>query len=83
LEGKTGRSFATRYARSIFLLASLLVAGVPQAHAADHPADAAGLSPRRIISLGPTITEKLYLLGAQDRLVGVTTYCERPPEGDA
>ena len=38
------------------------------------------LSPRRIISLGPTITEKLYLLGAQDRLVGVTTYCERPPE---
>ncbi len=64
----------------VVLLVSLLVAGVPPAHAADKPAEAAGMSPRRIISLGPTITEKLYLLGAQDRLVGVTTYCERPPE---
>jgi iron complex transport system substrate-binding protein len=65
----------------IVLLASLLVAGMlPPAHAAAGPADAAGLSPRRLISLGPTITEKLYLLGVQDRLVGVTTYCERPPE---
>ncbi len=73
-------SFAAHYARIIFLLVSFLVAGVPPAHAADQSADAAGLSPRRIISLGPTITEKLYLLGAQDRLVGVTTYCERPPE---
>jgi len=67
----------------IVLLASLLVAGMFPAHAAAGPADAAGLSPRRIISLGPTITEKLYLLGAQDRLVGVTTYCERPPEARA
>jgi iron complex transport system substrate-binding protein len=64
----------------IFLLASLLVAGMLPAHAVDQPAHAAGMSPRRIISLGPTITEKLYLLGVQDRLVGVTTYCERPPE---
>ena len=74
------RSFATPYTRIMFLLVFLLVAGMLQAHAADRPADATGLSPRRIISLGPTITEKLYLLNAQDRLVGVTTYCERPPE---
>ena len=33
----------------------------------------------KLVSLGPTITEKLYLLGAEDRLVGVTTYCTRPP----
>lgn len=33
----------------------------------------------RFVSLGPTITEKLYLLGVEDRLVGVTTYCTRPP----
>ncbi len=64
----------------IFLLASLLVAGMLPAHPVDLPANAAGLSPRRIVSLGPAITEKLYLLGVQDRLVGVTTYCERPPE---
>jgi iron complex transport system substrate-binding protein len=36
--------------------------------------------PKRIISLGPFITESLYLLGAEERIVGVTTYCIRPPE---
>lgn len=34
--------------------------------------------PHRIISLGPTVTEKLYIMGAQDDIVGVTTYCCRP-----
>jgi ABC-type Fe3+-hydroxamate transport system substrate-binding protein len=37
-------------------------------------------TPRRIISLVPNITEELFDLGAQDHLVGVTTYCQRPPE---
>jgi len=30
--------------------------------------------------LGPSITESLYLLGAQDSIVGVTSYCIRPPQ---
>jgi iron complex transport system substrate-binding protein len=36
--------------------------------------------PRRIVSLIPTVTEELYLLGAGDSIVGVTVYCQRPPE---
>ena len=36
--------------------------------------------PKRIVSLGPSITEGLYLLGAGDRIVGVTTYCIKPPQ---
>lgn len=36
--------------------------------------------PSRIVSLGPAITEEIYLLGAGDRIVGVTTYCVRPEE---
>ncbi|MCX5806190.1 MAG: cobalamin-binding protein [Proteobacteria bacterium] len=36
--------------------------------------------PHRIISLGPAITEALYFLGVEDRVVGVTTYCQKPPE---
>ncbi len=36
--------------------------------------------PQRIISLGPAITEQLYLLNVQDRLVGCTIYCKRPKE---
>lgn len=32
----------------------------------------------RIVSLSPAITEAIYLLGIDDRLVGVTTYCRIP-----
>jgi len=41
---------------------------------------AQGSSLQRIISLAPAITEELYLLGVGDRIVGVTTYCHRPPD---
>jgi iron complex transport system substrate-binding protein len=34
--------------------------------------------PQRIISLGPVITQELYLLGSEDKIVGVTTYCQKP-----
>ncbi len=34
--------------------------------------------PLRIISLAPNVTETLFLLGAQDRLIGVTTECDWP-----
>jgi iron complex transport system substrate-binding protein len=43
-------------------------------------AGARGESPKRIISLMPSNTEILYALGAQDQLVGVTRYCDYPPE---
>lgn len=36
--------------------------------------------PRRIVSLGPSLTEELYLLGVEDSIVGVTVYCNRPKE---
>jgi len=35
---------------------------------------------RRIVSLAPSLTETLYALGAQEHLVGVTDYCDYPPE---
>ena len=35
---------------------------------------------RRIVSLAPSVTETIFALGAQDRLVGVTDYCDYPPE---
>ncbi len=34
--------------------------------------------PHRIISLAPSVTEVLYMLGADDRVVGVTTHCDWP-----
>jgi iron complex transport system substrate-binding protein len=36
--------------------------------------------PRRIISLAPSLTESLFALGVGDRVVGVTDYCQNPPE---
>ena len=35
-------------------------------------------NPERIVSLGPAITRQLYLLGVEDKIVGVTTYCNIP-----
>ena len=35
--------------------------------------------PQRIISLGPVITKTVYLLGAGDRLLADTTYCDDLP----
>src|SRR5690349_16208012 len=37
-------------------------------------------TPQRIVSLAPSITESLFALGLGDRVVGVTRYCEYPPE---
>ena len=35
---------------------------------------------RRVVSLAPSITETLYMLGLQDRLVADSDYCDYPPE---
>ncbi|MDP2167580.1 MAG: helical backbone metal receptor [Thermodesulfovibrionales bacterium] len=37
-------------------------------------------APKRIVSLAPAVTEILYSLGVQDRVAGVTTFCDYPPE---
>ncbi len=35
-------------------------------------------APRRVISLAPSVTEIVFALGAGDRLIGVTSYCDFP-----
>lgn len=39
-----------------------------------------GAVPKRIVSLSPSITEILFALGLDDRLIGVTRYCDYPPK---
>jgi len=38
------------------------------------------LFPQRIVCLTPSITETVFALGCGDRVVGVTDYCNYPPE---
>jgi len=37
----------------------------------------------RIVSLAPSVTEIIYKLGGGDRLVGVTSMCDYPPEAES
>jgi len=37
-------------------------------------------TPQRVVSLAPSITESLYSLGQEEKLVAVTSYCDYPDE---
>lgn len=67
---------------ALFLgMAAVVSAGIQDIVQDDlgRPFPASG-SYRRIVSLAPNITEILFTLGAGDRVVGVTRYCDFPPE---
>lgn len=40
-------------------------------------------TPVRIVSLAPSVTEMLFAIGAGEQLVGVTDFCDYPPEAKA
>lgn len=37
-------------------------------------------TPKRIVSLAPSITEMLFAIGSEEEIVGVTEFCDFPPE---
>ncbi|OHD55525.1 MAG: hypothetical protein A2Y33_00780 [Spirochaetes bacterium GWF1_51_8] len=65
--------FLKRY----FILA-LLLFQLSCGKSADTPAETK--IPQRIVSLAPSLTEMLSYIGEGDRLAGVTTFCDYPPE---
>jgi ABC-type Fe3+-hydroxamate transport system substrate-binding protein len=71
----------------LFLVVALAgLAGGPRAAEAGEVTDMLGRRVRvpdhavRIVSLAPSITETVFVLGDGDRLVGVTDFCDYPPE---
>ncbi len=77
-----------RASRALLFVVVALAAlgGGPRAGAAGEVTDMLGRRVRipdhaaRIVSLAPSITETMFVLGDGDRLVGVTDYCDYPPE---
>lgn len=74
----TGRGLA----RALLAAAVLAVAVLAACSRAGAGGDggAAAAEAHRIVSLGPGLTETLFALGAGDRLVGRSRYCDYPPE---
>jgi iron complex transport system substrate-binding protein len=68
--------------RRVLLLALVLplLAGAGCRSAPESTTTAEAMTPQRIISCAPNLTEMLFALGAGDRLIGVTRYCRYPPE---
>lgn len=63
------------------LIVTLVALGTVQTcHAAQGENSVADRPARAIVSLAPSNTELIYSLGAQDKLVGISSYCTYPPD---
>jgi cobalamin transport system substrate-binding protein len=73
---------STAIVRALLLLCVLLPSPAPALTLTDQTGREVSLPapPRRIISLVPSVTEILFAIAAQDRLAGVTDFCDDPPE---
>jgi iron complex transport system substrate-binding protein len=65
-----------RWGRGLAVASTIVLAGSSLAQTS--PA-----SPSRVVSLVPAITETLFALGLGSRVVGVSAYCDYPPEASA
>jgi iron complex transport system substrate-binding protein len=79
-EALSRRALAGLLAAAVLLLAAGLwrLAVRPGSHASAPLSPSA--RPTRIISLAPNVTEMIFAIGAGDRLVGVSSFDEYPPE---
>lgn len=66
-----------RSACSTVILLALLLGGTGAARLTAEERDG---GVRRVVSVAPNLTEICFALGAGDLLVGVTRYCDHPPE---
>jgi iron complex transport system substrate-binding protein len=70
-----------RIPRAVLALLVVIVAiGCGQAEPEAEQSASRTAPPTRIVSLAPSVTEVLYELGVGARVVGVTRYCDYPPE---
>ena len=65
---------------AVLALVVACTAGEPPAAPVSASAPAPASAPQRIVSLAPALTSMLFRLGLGPRVVGVTRYCDDPPE---
>lgn len=83
-----GSGLSNLAAIGVALLACAAAVGFVGRPVAPRSAPAAALSatpsiPQRIVSLAPSLTEIAFAVGAGPQVVGVTDYCDYPPESAA
>ncbi len=73
--------FTTLAGLSVLIAGLACIEPIPPADLSDDAGSAVKIDQPavRIISLAPSNTEIVYALGLEDRLVGVTDYCDYPP----
>lgn len=76
------RTFLVSLVASCCLVQAWLTTAAAQIEAKDDVGQAILLKkvPQRLVSLAPSNTEILFALGVGDRLVGVSEFCDYPPE---
>ena len=72
----TGMISRSKVAWSVAVLCLAIVTACEPGPAVPEPTT----TPARIVSMAPSLTEILFALGLGDRVVGVTSYCDYPPE---
>lgn len=77
-----GRAAAPRALALLLLLARVPLAPASQDITDDlgRPFPLPAATPERIVSMAPNVTEILFALGLGPRVVGVTRFCDYPPE---
>jgi len=68
-----------RLATPIFIVMLFAAGYAAQVAITDTAPRPAATACERIVSLAPSITETLFALGLEERICGVTTYCNYPP----
>ncbi len=81
--------FPVHFILPVFLIASWVAASHARAGFPVEVRDDRGVSvrlktePQRVVSLAPSLTEIVFLLGREGKLAGVTRYCNHPPQAKA
>jgi len=77
---RTSRLYCLEKLRQLCVAPRLRISGIAIVLLACAIALPAQTKPQRIVSTAPSITETLFALGVGDRVVGVSRFCNYPPE---